>query len=127
MKRSLSLIAFTQRDGLIRILSAREASPREKRAYYEYGKKEDDDVRGIDFSDIPEMTDGQLAQLQPSPLHNPANFRPIMKKISMYVDADVLDHYKSKGKGYQTKINRVLRQGMLRENAPSYGKENADS
>ncbi len=73
------------------------------------------------------MTDEQLVQLQPSHLHNPANFRPIMKKISMYVGADVLDHYKSKGKGYQIKINRVLRQGMLWENTPSYGKENADS
>jgi hypothetical protein len=36
----------------------------------------------------------------------------------------VLEHYKSKGKGYQTKINRVLRQGMLRETAPVYGSKN---
>ncbi|MDY0244794.1 MAG: BrnA antitoxin family protein [Sphaerochaeta sp.] len=89
-------------------------------------KREDkqiESVEKIDFSDIPEMTDEQLAQLQPSHLRNPENYRPIKKKISIYVDADVLDHYKSKGKGYQTKINRVLRQGMLRETAPSYGKE----
>jgi uncharacterized protein (DUF4415 family) len=87
-------------------------------------KKEDEDIRGIDFSDIPEMTDEQLAQLQPSHLRNPENYRPIKKKISIYVDADVLEHYKSKGKGYQTKINRVLRQGMLRESAPVYGSKN---
>lgn len=88
-------------------------------------KKEDEenrDCKGIDFSDIPEMTDEQLAQLQPSHLRNPANYRPIKKKISIYIDADVLEHYKSGGKGYQTKINRVLRQGMLREIAPAYGK-----
>lgn len=78
---------------------------------------------GIDYSDIPEMTDEKLAQLQPSHLRNLANFRPIKKKISIYVDADVLEHYKSKGKGYQTKINRVLREGMLRETAPTYGKQ----
>lgn len=93
-------------------------------------KKEDKDsssFKGIDFSDIPEMTDEQLAQLQPSHLRNPENYRPIKKKISIYVDADVLDHYKSKGKGYQTKINRVLRQGMLRETAPAYGKKNNSS
>ena len=93
-------------------------------------KKEDKGSRsfkGIDFSDIPEMTDEQLAQLQPSHLRNPENYRPIKKKISIYIDADVLGHYKSKGKGYQTKINRVLRQGMLRENAPAYGKDNNSS
>nr|WP_321264519.1 BrnA antitoxin family protein [uncultured Sphaerochaeta sp.] len=89
--------------------------------------KQNKSVKKIDFSDIPEMTDEQLAQLQPSHLRNPENFRPIKKKISIYVDADVLDHYKSKGKGYQTKINRVLRQGMLRETAPAYGKEHKSS
>ncbi|WP_321301751.1 BrnA antitoxin family protein [uncultured Sphaerochaeta sp.] len=41
--------------------------------------------------------------------------------------ADVLDHYKSKGKGYQTRINKVLRQEMLRETAPSYGKKDTSS
>ncbi|MFA6732487.1 MAG: BrnA antitoxin family protein [Sphaerochaeta sp.] len=87
-------------------------------------KKKDTTEHGvIDYSDIPEMTDEQLAQLQPSHLRNLANFRPIKKKISIYVDADVLEHYKSKGKGYQTKINRVLREGMLRETAPTYGKQ----
>ncbi|MBJ2356255.1 BrnA antitoxin family protein [Sphaerochaeta sp. S2] len=93
-------------------------------------KREDkqiESVEKIDFSDIPEMTDEQLAQLQLSHLRNPENYRPIKKKISIYVDADVLDHYKSKGKGYQTKINRVLRQGMLRETAPSYGKKDTSS
>nr|WP_321298810.1 BrnA antitoxin family protein [uncultured Sphaerochaeta sp.] len=86
-------------------------------------KKDTTKHGGIDYSDIPEMTDEQLAQLQPSLLGNLANFRPIKKKISIYVDADVLEHYKSKGKGYQTKINRVLREGMLRETAPTYGKQ----
>ena len=33
------MIAYTDRDGTIRIISAREASPREKKAYYEYEEK----------------------------------------------------------------------------------------
>ena len=86
-------------------------------------KKDTTKHGGIDYSDIPEMTDEQLAQLQPSHLRNLANFRPIKKKISIYVDADVLEHYKSGGKGYQTRINAVLRQEMLRETAPTYGKQ----
>lgn len=87
-------------------------------------KKKDRTKHGvIDYSDIPEMTDEQLAQLQPSHLRNLANFRPIKKKISIYVDADVLEYYKSGGKGYQTRINAVLRREMLRETAPTYGKQ----
>lgn len=35
----LVLIAYTDRDGVVRIISAREASPKEKKAYYEYDKK----------------------------------------------------------------------------------------
>ena len=42
----------------------------------------------IDFSDIPEMTDER-------------------------VDADVLEWLKSQGKGYQSRINAVLRREML--------------
>ena len=77
-----------------------------------------------DNSDIPEMTDEQLAELKPSHLRNPENYRPVKKKICMYIDADILQWYKSNGKrGYQTKINQVLRQNMLRESSPAYGKE----
>lgn len=77
-----------------------------------------------DNSDIPEMTDEQLAELKPSHLRNPENYRPVKKKICMYIDADILQWYKSKGKrGYQTKINQVLRQNMLHESSPAYGKE----
>ncbi len=93
-------------------------------------KREDkqiESVEKIDFSDIPEMTDEQLVQLQPSHLRNPENYRPIKKKISIYVDADVLEYFKAKGKGYQTRINKVLRQEMLRETAPSYGKKDTSS
>ena len=34
------------------------------------------------------------------------------KSITMRVDEDVLEWYKSLGKGYQTRINRVLRSYM---------------
>jgi uncharacterized protein (DUF4415 family) len=77
-----------------------------------------------DISDIPEMTEEQLAELEPSHLRNPENYRPVKKKICMYIDADILQWYKSNGKrGYQTKINQVLRQNMLHESSPAYGKK----
>jgi uncharacterized protein (DUF4415 family) len=76
-----------------------------------------------DISDIPEMTDQQLAELKPSHLRNPENYRPVKKKICMYIDADVLEWYKGDGKrGYQTRINQVLRQNMIQESTPAYGK-----
>lgn len=76
-----------------------------------------------DISDIPEMTDKQLTELQPSHLRNPENYRPVKKKICMYIDADVLEWYKGDGeRGYQTRMNQVLRQNMVQESTPAYGK-----
>ncbi|WP_081468706.1 BrnA antitoxin family protein [Treponema primitia] len=38
---------------------------------------------------------------------------PVKVALSIKIDADVLDWFKSKGKGYQTRINAVLRETML--------------
>ncbi|QIW16203.1 hypothetical protein A4G20_07605 [Pasteurellaceae bacterium RH1A] len=62
----------------------------------------DDD---IDYSDIPANTPEQLAQF----------YRPIKKQVTAKIDADVLAWLKSKGKGYQTRMNNILRQAMLEE------------
>ncbi|MEA4865261.1 MAG: BrnA antitoxin family protein [Sphaerochaeta sp.] len=76
-----------------------------------------------EISDIPEMTDKQLSELQPSHLRNPDNYRPIKKKICMYIDADVLEWYKGEGdRGYQTRMNQVLRQNMVHKSTLAYGK-----
>jgi len=75
-----------------------------------------------EISDIPELKDEELAKMQPSHFRNPENYRPLKKRISICIDADVLHWYRSGGKGYQTKINKVLREDMLREAAPAYGK-----
>ena len=88
--------------------------------------KEDTDIsspKEIDLSDIPEMNDEQLAELKPSLLRNPENYRPVKKKICMYIDADVLEWYKGDGeRGYQTRMNQVLRQNMVLRSSPKYGK-----
>jgi uncharacterized protein (DUF4415 family) len=41
-------------------------------------------------------------------------FRPIKKPVTLRLDADVIAWFKAKGRGYQTRINRVLRE-MMRE------------
>ena len=39
-------------------------------------------------------------------------YRPIKKPLTIRLDADVLDWLKSKGKGYQTRLNSLLRAAM---------------
>ncbi len=86
-------------------------------------RKEILEFKDKNSSDILEMTDDQLSELHASHLRNPDNYRPVKKKICMYIDTDILEWYKADGKrGYQTKINQVLRQNMLHEASPVYGK-----
>ena len=39
--------------------------------------------------------------------------RPRKRRISLRVDIEVVDWFKSKGPGYQTRMNRILRRVML--------------
>jgi uncharacterized protein (DUF4415 family) len=69
--------------------------------------------KNTDFSDCPELTDEQLAQMKPSHLRNMANYKPIKKTVNVRIDADILEWLKSGGKGYQTRMNAILREAML--------------
>ncbi|PKL20827.1 MAG: hypothetical protein CVV48_10965 [Spirochaetae bacterium HGW-Spirochaetae-4] len=80
-------------------------------------------ARDIDFSDIPELTPQFMSTLERIVPREHFKVVPVKKAISIKLDSDVLEYYRSKGKGYQTKINAVLRQDMLRETAPAYGKK----
>lgn len=62
----------------------------------------------IDTSDIHELTDAQLAEMK-----RPEHFRPVKKQITARLDADVLAWLKAGGKGYQSRMNAILRQAML--------------
>lgn len=67
--------------------------------------------RPIDFSDIPEFTQEQLAQFRP---RHPELFKtqPVKVPVTIKMDADVLAWFKAGGKGYQTRINAVLRNAV---------------
>ncbi|MGC2446787.1 MAG: BrnA antitoxin family protein [Candidatus Sulfotelmatobacter sp.] len=39
--------------------------------------------------------------------------RPRKRRISLRVDTEVIDWFQSKGPGYQTRINRILRRVMM--------------
>lgn len=58
----------------------------------------------IDTSDIPELDDEFFQQAE---LH-----LPMKKPVTIRLDADVLEWFKSQGQGYQTRINNLLRKYM---------------
>jgi uncharacterized protein (DUF4415 family) len=66
--------------------------------------------REIDLSDIPEL-DWQ------HPFPNPF-YRPVKKQLTVRLDADVIAWLRKQGKGYQTRMNALLRDAMLKEAAP---------
>jgi uncharacterized protein (DUF4415 family) len=59
----------------------------------------------IDTSDIPEITDAEWSNRKIGPI-----YRPIKKSISLRLDVDILEWFRAKGQGYQTAMNRVLRE-----------------
>ena len=63
----------------------------------------------IDYSDIPPLDD----TFWKNAVHNPF-YKPTKTSTTMRVDSDVLAWLKSQGKGYQTRMNAILREAMLR-------------
>ena len=58
--------------------------------------------QNIDYSDIPELDETFFKNailVEPSP----------KEQVTMRIDADVLDWFKARGKGYQTRMNAVLK------------------
>jgi len=59
----------------------------------------------IDYSDIPPVTDWSGAVIG-------RFYRPVKETVTIRLDADVLDWLKQGGRGYQTRVNRILRAVM---------------
>lgn len=63
------------------------------------------DETPIDYSDIPALDQEffkKAVQLWP----------PVKKQLTIRLDSDVLEWLKGQGRGYQTRINRILRVAM---------------
>jgi uncharacterized protein (DUF4415 family) len=59
----------------------------------------------IDLTDMPEVVDWSKAEIGKF-------YRPPKKTVTMRLDADVLEWLKGYGKGYQTRVNLLLRHAM---------------
>jgi uncharacterized protein (DUF4415 family) len=63
--------------------------------------------------DSPKLEAGQIARMKPA-YPEYWKIEPVKVPLSIKIDADVLEWFKSQGKGYQTRINAVLREAMTR-------------
>jgi uncharacterized protein (DUF4415 family) len=63
----------------------------------------------VDTSDIPPLSE----TFWNNAVRNPF-YRPVKQQVTVRVDADVLAWLRSTGRGYQSRLNDILRQAMLR-------------
>ena len=66
--------------------------------------------RPIDTSDIPELPEDAWKHAVRGRF-----YRPLKEAVSLRLDADVLAWLKKDGQGYQTRVNRMLREQMLKD------------
>jgi uncharacterized protein (DUF4415 family) len=64
----------------------------------------------IDTSDIPVLTDAEWAK---TARVRGRFYRPVKRVITARLDGDVLEWLKSSGRGYQSRMNAILRREML--------------
>ena len=64
----------------------------------------------IDASEIAPLTEAFWKNAVRNPF-----YRPVKQQLTVRLDADVLAWLRSAGRGYQTKLNEILRRAMLRE------------
>jgi uncharacterized protein (DUF4415 family) len=67
----------------------------------------------IDYSDIPPLDKSFLKKAT-------VPWPPVKKQLTIRIDADILAWLRAQGKGYQTRINRILR--VLMESQPTNGR-----
>lgn len=64
----------------------------------------------INYDDAPKLSKEELSDFKPA---NPEYYKPKKQQITLKIDADVIAAFKKMGKGYQTKMNAVLRKAVF--------------
>ena len=88
--------------GMVRVESNGTVTPELEAELKAIATMSDDD---IDTSDIPEITDWSGAE-------RGKFYRPIKEAVTVRLDSDVLHWLKKDGKGYQSRLNAILRKEM---------------
>jgi len=95
---------------LFRLAPRRRVKGKDMRKLTKEQKQDIAVIRGmrdedIDLSDIPEVLDWSKAEIGKF-------YRPPKRSVTMRLDGDVIDWLKGYGKGYQTRVNLLLRHAM---------------
>jgi uncharacterized protein (DUF4415 family) len=69
----------------------------------------------IDYSDIPRLDKSFFAKATEV-------WPPAKQQVTIRLDSDVLKWLRSQGKGYQTRINRILRAAMESQTPGHFGR-----
>lgn len=64
----------------------------------------------IDYTDTPLLADAFWENASQGQF-----YRPVKTQASVRIDADVMAWLKEPGKGYQTRLNAILREAMMRD------------
>jgi uncharacterized protein (DUF4415 family) len=70
----------------------------------------------IDFSDIPPLNESFWKNAVRNPF-----YRPVKQQLTVRLDSDVVAWLRRQGRGYQTRLNSVLRAAMLEDVEKSAG------
>lgn len=68
----------------------------------------------FDDPESPPLSSEQISRMKKLKEIHPEWYKPTKTEIHMRVDTDVLEWFRSQGKGYQTKMNAVLRDFALK-------------
>ena len=65
--------------------------------------------------DSPQLSEEELQKFRPAREMHPEWFDvvPKKKRISILIDVDIIETLKSEGRGYQTRINSILREAVF--------------
>jgi uncharacterized protein (DUF4415 family) len=64
----------------------------------------------IDVSDIPPLPESFWKNAVRNPF-----YRPVKQQLTVRLDADIVAWLRRQGRGYQTRLNQVLRKAMLED------------
>ena len=96
MKKELS-------ENIVRVKGFPKLTEEQREELRVLAEMSDDD---IDYSDIPQITDFSGFEVGKF-------YRPVKETITMRLDADVLHWLKQGGRGYQSRLNAILRKEMI--------------
>jgi uncharacterized protein (DUF4415 family) len=88
-----------------RTLTDHKLTPKRKRELAKLASRSDSE---IDYSDIPPLAE----KFWQNAVRNPF-YRPVKRQVTLRIDADILAWLRQHGKGYQSRLNSLLRAAMI--------------